>query len=95
MCVCVCVCIFSLLSEWLVNTLLRKFIPLFFFFPIVLIYLFIYFFAALGLRCYVWTFPSCIEQGLLSGFGAWASYCNGLSCRGGWALGVQTLVAVA
>ena len=32
-CVCVCVCIFSLLSEWLVNTLLRKFIPLFFFFP--------------------------------------------------------------
>ena len=38
-----CVYVFSLLSEWLVNTLLRKFIPLFFFFPIVLIYLFVYF----------------------------------------------------
>ena len=29
------------------------------------IYLFIYFLAALGLRCCAWAFSSCIEQGLL------------------------------
>ena len=63
---CVCLYVFHLLSECLVNTLLRKFIPLFFFSPHSF-NLFIHSLAALGLRCCVWTFPSCTEQGLLSG----------------------------
>ena len=44
------------------------------------------FLVALGLRCCMWAFSSCIEQGLLSSCGAWASRCSGFSCWGAWAL---------
>ena len=45
--------------------------------------------AELGFCCCMWTFSSCLEQGLLSscgeqgllpGCGAWVSHCGGFSC---------------
>ena len=51
------------------------------------IYLFILFLAALGLRCWLRAFSRFAKRGLLSGYGAWASRCGGLSCCGAQALG--------
>ena len=51
-----------------------------------LIYLFIYFWP-LDLDCCAWAFSACSEQGLLSNWGAWASYCGGFSCCRAQALG--------
>ena len=41
---------------------------------------FFFFFAALSLHCYMGTFSSCGEQGLLSGCSAQASHCGAFSC---------------
>ena len=43
--------------------------------------------AVLGLRCCMQAFSSCNKWGLLSGCGAQASYCSGLSCCRAQALG--------
>ena len=43
--------------------------------------------ASLGLRCCVWAFSSCGEQGLLSSCSVPASHGGGSSCCGAWALG--------
>ena len=51
------------------------------------IYLFILFLAELGLRCWLLSFSRFAKRGLLSGYGAWASRCGGLSCCGAQALG--------
>ena len=50
------------------------------------IYLIYLFFAALGLRCCMWAFSSCI---------VWASHCGGFSTCGARALGTQASVVVA
>ena len=57
--------------------------PLFLNILILFIYLFIL--AALGLHCCAWAFSSCGKWRLLISCSAWASHCGGLS----WALGTQ------
>ena len=42
--------------------------------------------AVLGLRCCAWTFSSCVEQELLSSYGAQASHYSDFSGCGVWAL---------
>ena len=43
--------------------------------------------AVLGLRCCMWAFSSCSQQGLLSSCGGLASHCGGFSGCGAQALG--------
>ena len=48
---------------------------------IVIVTIFLSFFTAvLGFHCYVQTFSSCGESGLLSSCGAWVSHCSVFSC---------------
>ena len=53
-------------------------------------YLCIYLFlAALGLRCCMWTFSSCGQQGLRYSCGTGASHCSGFSCCRTQSLGAR------
>ena len=55
------------------------------FFPFNFIYSF--FFGCFQVFVAMWAFSICVEQGLLSSCGAWASHCGGFSCCRAPALG--------
>ena len=57
-------------------------------------YLFICFFAVLGLHCCMGFSPVVMSGRLLSSCGMWASHCNGFSCCGAGSLGHTASVAV-
>ena len=49
----------------------------------------------LGLSCSSRALSSCIEWGLLSSYGVWASQHSGFSCCGAWALGHALTLVIA
>ena len=49
----------------------------------------------LGLRCFVWAFSSCSNQGLLSGCGVQVSHYGDFSCCKAQALRTQASAVVA
>ena len=53
------------------------------------------FMAGLGLHCFLQSFSSCSERGLLSNCGMWASHYSGFSCCREWALGRLWSIIVA
>ena len=62
-------------------------VPQFFFFLIKKLFIYLFIFGNAGSSLLCGLFPSCEEQGLLSGCGVQASHCCGFSCCGAWALG--------
>ena len=60
-----------------------------------LINLFLFFLAALHLRCCAQAFSSCSNGGATLHCSVGASHCSGLSCCGSWAVGMWASVVVA